>query len=131
MVNPSRVHLLLSKKTSSADDAVKYKVGDTKTWNKLTWHFCDYPNHRNKQKWHTHSTDECRLSKKWLESNPIGANATVDDKQQPPQPDDKSVTQEEEANPLAAMLANALTLASDNSEASELISEALNAIHLT
>jgi hypothetical protein len=55
----------------------------------------------------------------------------VDDEQQPPQPDDESVTPEEEANPLATMLANALTLAFDNSEASELISEALNAIHLT
>jgi hypothetical protein len=80
---------------------------------------------------HTHSTNKCRLRKKWLESNPIGANATVDDEQQPPQPDDESVTPEEEANPLATMLANALTLASDNSEASELISEAVNAIHLT
>jgi hypothetical protein len=67
-------------KSFSANDATKYKVGDTKTWNKLTWHFCDYPNHRDKQKWHTHAPDECRLHKKWLESDtPVGANATVDD----------------------------------------------------
>jgi hypothetical protein len=119
-------------KSSSADDAVKYKVGDTKTWNKLTWHFCDYPNHRDKQKWHTHSPDECRLRKKWLESNtPVGANAILDDDAPEPPQDEESTAQDAPANPLAAMLANALTLASDNSEASELISEALNAIHLS
>jgi hypothetical protein len=120
-------------KSSSADNATNYKVGDTKTWNKLTWHFCDYPNHHDKQKWHTHSPDKCHLRKKWLESDkPIEANANVDDEEpETPQQDDGPAELQDGTNPLTAMLANALTLASDNSKASKLISEALNTIHFS
>ena len=34
-------------KSSTGSNATPYKVGDTKEWNKLTWHFCDCPNHRD------------------------------------------------------------------------------------
>jgi hypothetical protein len=34
-------------KSSVADGDKAFKVGDTKVWNKATWHFCDCPNHRH------------------------------------------------------------------------------------
>jgi hypothetical protein len=118
-------------KSSTGSDGQKFKVGDKKTWNNSTWYFCDCPNHRDKVKWHTHEATECRTRKKWLEKeNEPRANLAADDD------DDASVGTEPEAdaptadpgNDLTAMLANALTLAQDNPEATELISDALECI---
>jgi len=36
-------------------NGVKYKLGDTKIFNGVTFHFYNYPFHRNCLKWHTHT----------------------------------------------------------------------------
>jgi len=40
-------------------NGVKYKLGDTKIFNSITFHFCDCPLHHNCLKWHTHSPMDC------------------------------------------------------------------------
>jgi hypothetical protein len=44
-----------------------YKVGDTKEWNGVEYHFCDTPNHRHRHKWHPHSAGDCRTRKSWID----------------------------------------------------------------
>jgi hypothetical protein len=119
-------------KSSTGSDGQKFKVGSKKIWNNSTWYFCDCPNHRDKVKWHTHDeATECRTRKQWLEKeNEPRANLAADDDA------DDSVGTEPEAdtptvgpgNNLTAMLANALTLAQNNPEATELTSDALKCI---
>ena len=55
-------------KTSLKADGKPYKVGDTKEWNGVTYHFCDYPDHKNKCHWHKFPASECRNRKKWIDS---------------------------------------------------------------
>jgi hypothetical protein len=120
---------------SSAADAKKYKVGDSKEWNKNTWHFCDCPNHRDKNKWHTHPASTCRTRAKWLEqqgSSPESNLVTDDDQTLPDADDDKSCANTSAlttATDITGLLASALTLAGDNAVATECIADALNALH--
>lgn len=117
-------------KTSADDKAKKYALGDTKTWNKLTWYFCDCPTHRNKIKWHTHKPEICRTRLKWLETDgkaPIantGVGDDIDDDDVTSLTEPSSVPDE---NDITGLLANALSLAGDNAEVTDLIAEALNA----
>jgi hypothetical protein len=116
-------------KSSPGPDATKFKVGDSKPWNNQTWYFCDCPNHRDRIKWHPHTATECRTRTKWLEnkdSEPV-AKPGIEDKDVaiPDVEDDGTLSN---PNDLTAMLANALTLAQDNAVATELISEALQAL---
>jgi hypothetical protein len=118
-------------KYSTGSDGKKFKVGESKSWNNLTWYFCDCPNHRDTVKWHTHPATKCRTRMKWLEKEgEARANAgieeeneEIDDVEEDVPPNDDGL-----ANNLTLMLANALMLAQDNATATELISEALQAI---
>jgi hypothetical protein len=113
-------------KASVDDNSKKYKIGDTQTWDKLTWYFCDCPTHRNKIKWHTHTPEICRTRIKWLEnkgSAPI-ANIADDDAAD----DATSVADDAHAGQdITGLLAHAFNLAGGNDEVKDLIAEALNA----
>jgi hypothetical protein len=120
---------------SSAADAKKYKVGDSKEWNQHTWYFCDCPNHRDKVKWHTHPASTCRTRAKWLEqqgTSPEGNLVTDDDQTMPDADDDKSCANTSAltaATDVTGLLASALSLAGDNAVAAECIADALNALN--
>ena len=45
----------------------KYKVDDIKNLNGMNYYFCDFPTHKDKLKWHTHTMEPCRNHKNWLE----------------------------------------------------------------
>lgn len=55
-------------------DGTRHKVGDTKQYNGQTYHFCDYPDHRAGIKWHTHTAEDCKLRKKWIDAGKPKAN---------------------------------------------------------
>jgi hypothetical protein len=90
------------------------------------------PNHREKVKWHTHPTTECRTCTKWLEKEGgARANAGIEEenKETDDVEEDVPPNDDDPTNDLTLVLANALTLlAQDNATATELISEALQAI---
>jgi hypothetical protein len=120
-------------KSSVADGDKAFKVGDTKVWNKETWHFCDCPNHRDRIKWHTHSTADCRTHRNWIEkgsppviSNPAINDSNADDEEAPFEEEDSLLTDD-----ITTLLANTLSLAGDHTVASELIANAMDAIHNT
>ena len=122
-------------KSSSTPNATAYKVGDTKTWNGETYHFCDCPTHRDKIRWHTHSADSCRTRKKWMESQgnrKVSANlAYSEDASATNSVDDKLQTQDEYMAPndqVTALLAQALSLASHNETARDFIADALGSL---
>ena len=53
-------------KASAANDAVVYKVGNTKEYDSATWYFCDCTTHRDRIKWHKLPATDCCTRKKWL-----------------------------------------------------------------
>ena len=53
-------------KSSSGADTTNYKVGDTRDFEGQTYHFCDFPIHRDPLKWHPFPYTEYRLRTKWL-----------------------------------------------------------------
>jgi hypothetical protein len=121
-------------KANNDPDSQKFKVGDSKLWNDLTWYFCDCPTHRDKLKWHTHTAETCRTRQNWLENKggrPAGrpaANPGIAD-----DADDDPTANVADApdigHDITTLLANAMNLTGDNNAAKELIAEALNAIH--
>jgi hypothetical protein len=120
-------------KGKEADGGKAYKVGDTKKWKDATWYYCDCPNHRDRIKWHTHTAEDCRTRKNWLDKGgakaPTVANAAVEEEDEdPPTPPDDD---EGAPNDLTAMLANALSLAHKHSVASDMIAHALEALSHT
>jgi hypothetical protein len=91
---------------------------------------CDFPNHRDKDKWHTHKAADCCTCKNWQDNKEGAANnadVETEDDDAPPQDEDKDT--KEPGSALTAMLANALSLAAANSVTSELIANAMDAIH--
>ena len=44
----------------------KYKAGDTKVHDGITWHFCDFPDHNTRIKWHKFAVGDCKARKAWL-----------------------------------------------------------------
>ena len=117
---------------------VKYKVGDSKKWQGETWYFCDYPNHRDRAKWHTHSAETCRTRKRWLKNKKkITANEADIDNDTDEVPSDTSEEETPEPKPddatssaskdVTSLLATALNLLSDNPQARDLIADAINA----
>ena len=46
------------------ENGIKYKVRDTKTWNKNTWYYCDCPNHCYNQHWHKHKPHNSAQARK-------------------------------------------------------------------
>jgi hypothetical protein len=119
-------------KSASGAEGQKFKLGDSKTWNNTTWYFCDCSNHHDKVKWHTHEPAFCRTQQKWIENKATGVKANVgevdDDVPFDVDEQEDDIPSVGPGNDLTAMLANALTLAQDNAEARELISEALESL---
>lgn len=125
-------------KVSMDPGAATYKIGDTKVWNDETWYYCDYPNHRNRSRWHTHSAAACRTRTAWLaeKKNKPAANAADVDAPATTVPaaagssssSSTSSTLTTSVSPdLTALLATALGLASD-SVTKDIIAEALNSL---
>lgn len=92
--------------------------------------------HRTRIKWHTFPATECRLRSAWVaEGFPANgpstgaarAAAATDDATADTA--DSSLTEPATSDDVTALLASAMSLASDNNVAKDLIAEALNAIH--
>ena len=66
-----------TKKTAGRDSE-PYKVGDSKTWNDVTWYFCDCPNHREGAHFHPHKAEDCKTRKKWIDGGSKPAANVVD-----------------------------------------------------
>lgn len=129
-------------KESDSPDARRYQLGDTKSWNGTTYHYCDCPNHRRKIKWHTHPPDQCRTRARWLETkdstpsaaNPASAHLATGSAGVPADIHDdataptvaSSIT---DRSDVTALLAHALSRISDNDLARDLVGDALNAIN--
>ena len=60
---------------------ISNKVGDTKTWNKTLWYYCNLPYHRNGMHWHKHKATDCKSRLRHLQSNasPPTANLANDE----------------------------------------------------
>ena len=121
-------------KSSSAADAVNYKVGDTRDFDGQTYHFCDCPIHRDRLKWHPFPYTECRLRTKWLaekgvlEKNPTAPPpvAHVSDSDAATEPTDLTSDATPSLDATAA-LAHAFSQVSDPT-VQALIADALNAM---
>jgi hypothetical protein len=117
-------------KANNAPDSQKFKVGDSKSWNDLTWYFCDCPNHRDKLKWHTHTAETCRTRQNWLENKggrPAANPGIAED--DVVEPAALNADAQDVDGDITTLLANAMNLTGDNSAAKDFIAEALNAIH--
>ena len=112
-----------------ASTGIKYKVGDTKEYGGKTFYYCDAPTHLNKIKWHTHTTDSCRVRKLWLKSKTDNdsAVANVGDAESPTPPDNDESDTNNSPSPLVALLASAMNMATDNDIVKDLIANAINA----
>ena len=114
---------------------VPFKLGDTKLWNKKTWHFCDCPNHKDSAHWHTFKTEDCRTRKRWLKkkdedsSVPASANLVDDTSTLSSVTGStaKPSTPAVDASAMHAFLSKALESA-DNDAAREIIADAFNAV---
>ena len=110
-------------KAPISDGSVEYKVGDTKDWNGTTWYYCDAPTYRDRIKWHTHPTTECRTRKLWLDTDD-GATANIAPVMTPTAESSETTAQVTPSD--MALLASALNLVGDNDTVKDLIAEALN-----
>lgn len=117
------------RKHTKTKDNVAYKVGDTKTWNKRVWHFCDAPNHKGGCHWHLWPTSECGIRKRWLAKQETNANVVTATDEDISTITDNTPTQEPVSTQASTILANVLqSLNDDNSDARDHIAEALNAL---
>jgi hypothetical protein len=121
-------------KHSKDSDAPHYNIGDTKVWKNDTYHFCDYPNHRDRLHWHTFPADQCRLRTAWLAkgNKPAAhaADATTDAQDTntatPPAAASTTATTSDD---ISALLASALSLLSHSDGLTkDLIADALNSL---
>jgi hypothetical protein len=117
-------------KSSISPGSVTYKVGDSKPFDGATWYFCDYPNHHNHIKWHTHTPADCRTRINWLANKtsgkPVANAAEIDNNQDSILPDSAA---DSVSNDITGLLASAMNMVGDNPVASDLIADALNAVH--
>ena len=123
-------------KTSAASDAKPYVVGHSKVHDGTTYYVCDCPLHRNKVKWHTHTTAECQTPQRWIadaDSPPetIAAPAAVDDTTVASRLTDDASRASTPSQPTdaLALLASALNLVGDNDMAKDFIADAYNILN--
>ena len=122
-------------KTSTDSDGKPYKVGDSKTWNNEVWYFCDCPNHRFGERWHTFKAEECRTRKRWIEKKKkkAAANLATDDPPndnaggEPAAENEREPEQEDppESQNITELLANAMNLVGDNGVLRDIIADAI------
>ena len=125
-------------KVTNTPDATLFKVGDSKTWNNQTWHYCDCPNHRDGIHWHTHAAEACRTRARWLkskekEAKPVAnvaeeQSTTIETQDNDPQQLTTDNKPTNDSTDIMALLAAALNMTGDNEIAKDLIADALNAI---
>ena len=116
-------------KASSAPDAAKFQVGDSKPFDGATWYFCDCPTHRNKVKWHTFPHTECRQRQRWLESSPPVATLATNPPSDTGSTHSSSLPSAEHQNTIALLLSDALSMTSTDAPTYDLIAQALNTAH--
>jgi hypothetical protein len=118
-------------RATNAPDSQKFKVGDSKSWNDLTWYFCDCPNHCDRVKWHTHPADTCRTHQRWLEgkNGPAANPAIADARTNATTTTALNAAGQDGKDGCTNLPANAVNLTGDNDAAKDFIAEALNAIH--
>ena len=123
---------------TNTPDATLFKVGDSKTWNNQTWHYCDCPNHRDGIHWHTHAAEACRTRARWLkskekEAKPVAnvaeeQSTTIETQDNDPQQLTTDNKPTNDSTDIMALLAAALNMTGDNEISKDLIADALNAI---
>ena len=103
--------------TKGKNSSEKYKVGDTKTHNNETYHFCDCPNHKGGVHWHKFKAEECRTRKKWLadKGNNSGPKNNIDgNKKTQLQAKLGEMLQDADNDEARAHIAELINLAEDN-----------------
>ena len=124
-----------------SSEGKKYNIGNTLDHDGSTFHYCDYPLHRNKLKWHTHHPDQCRICNRWMKdkdssSSPpadadAAANISVENNVYEAGnliSDETSTTSSSKPNQdVQAILATAMNLVTDNDIAKDFICDASNA----
>ncbi|CAJ1968750.1 unnamed protein product [Cylindrotheca closterium] len=118
-------------KKPESEGGTPYVIGDTKTHNNATWHFCGCPKHRNNLKWHTHPTADCKTRKTWLEEKAAAAAVANAGDVQSKIPIEKGSAASNATSDVIALLANALSMIGNDDALHDLISEALSALHQT
>ena len=123
-------------KVNKSPDSPLFKVGNTKTWNNQTWHFCDCLNHRGGIHQHTHPADACWTQARWIKTKEKESKANANIAEElPVEPSNKETSaQEDNENKetpntdIIGLLAAVLNMTGDNELAKDLIADALNAI---
>ena len=107
------------------------KVGDTKTWNKTLWYYCNFPNHRNVMRWHTHKATNYKSCLRYVQYNasPPAVNLANDESQNKEPSADKHVTPND-SNDINSLLTLALNMSGNNPELQEKIAMSLSAANL-
>ena len=54
----ARKYAVLPFVKDTVNGTIAKKVGDTKTWNKTLWYYCDFPNHRNGMRCNKHKATD-------------------------------------------------------------------------
>lgn len=114
---PKKPPFLRHYKHTKASDSPLYKIGDTKEWQGVTYHFCDAPTHRDRVRWHKHPPTKCNVRSRWLEKQQNDADkpaANVADDPSPPADDATQLTEETKDSDVASLLASALVIAPDD-----------------
>ncbi|CAJ1939975.1 unnamed protein product [Cylindrotheca closterium] len=118
-------------KKPESEGGTPYVIGNTKTYNATTWHFCGCPKHRSNLKWHTHPTADCKIRKVWLEEKAAAAAVANVGDVQSEIPIKEGSAASNATSGVTALLANALLMIGDDDALHDVISEALSALHQT
>ena len=115
----------------TVNGTIANKVGDIKTWNKILWYYCNFTNHCNDMRWHTHKATDCKPRLRHVQSNasPPASNLANDElPNKEPFSDQPFPT--DDGNDITSLLAPALNTSGNNTELQEKISMALSASNL-
>ena len=107
------------------------KVGDTKTWNKTLWYYCDFLNHRNGMCWHKHKATDCKSRLCYVQSNALPPAANLANDESPnKEPYANQPVLTDDGNGITFLLVSALNMSDDNPELQEKVAMDLSAANL-
>ena len=113
------------------NSTIANKVGDTKTFNKTLWYYCNFHHHRNGMRWHTHKATDCRLRLCRVQSNASSPSSTLANDESPNKepPVDQPVPIND-GHDITSLLVSYLIMSGNNPDLQEKIAMALSASNL-
>ena len=115
----------------TVNGTIDNKFGDTKTWNKKLWYYCNFHNNRNGMRWHKHKAADFKSRLRHVQSNasPPAANLANDESPNKEPSADQPVPTND-GNDTTSLLASALNTSDENPELQKKIAMALSADNL-